>query len=82
MGEKYSIVWHGTSIKHAEDKMYYDLLFVFWLLEGFLLVSQAVLKSSALAPLTLIILFVKMMKILNSLFPKNKIFVKENKKSF
>jgi 1,2-phenylacetyl-CoA epoxidase catalytic subunit len=44
-------------------KMYYDLLFVFWLLEGFLLVSQAVLKSSALAPLTLIILFVKMMKI-------------------
>lgn len=47
MGEKYSIVWQGTSIKHADDKMYYDLLFVFWLLEGVLLVSQAVLKSSA-----------------------------------
>jgi hypothetical protein len=44
MGEKYSIVWHGTSIKHAEDKIYYDLLFVFGFLKGFTCFTNGVEK--------------------------------------
>jgi hypothetical protein len=44
MGEKYSIVWHSTSIKHAEDKMSYDLLFVFGCLRGFTCFTSGVEK--------------------------------------